>query len=440
MRSEAPPVSYVPRRVLKVVRALAARGYEAVIVGGAVRDLFLGRPVNDWDVASSARPEAFLEVFPRCHPTGLKHGTVTVVEEELPIEVTTYRGEGAYSDGRRPDEVRFGVPLAEDLGRRDFTINALAWDPLSGRIFDPYGGLSDLARRRVRAVGDPRRRFAEDGLRPMRAIRIAAVLGFEVDPETLAAIPETLPTFRKVAIERIREEFLKTLGASRPSAGLEALRMTGLLSEFLPEHEALVGGGQSRGDWERALRVVDCTIGPPLWRLAALLHDIAKPEAKRGEERHEQAGAPIAEEIGRRLKLSSDEVATLSALVAQHMFHYDPGMNDAAVRRLIRRVTPELLPALVALRRGDVLGRGGEISRGLAELSAFEARVARILEAKAPLAAKDLAVNGGDVMAAGVPRGPKVGEALRYLLEKVIEEPSLNTREALLALLPEALK
>jgi tRNA nucleotidyltransferase (CCA-adding enzyme) len=371
---------------------------------------------------------------------------VTVVEDNLPIEVTTFRGEGAYSDGRRPDEVRFGVPLVDDLARRDFTINAMAWDPLQQKLHDPFGGRADLANRLVRAVGDPHARFSEDGLRPMRAVRIAAVLEFVVEAQTLDAIPSTLATFRKVAIERIREEFLKILGAPAPSVGLALLRETALLAEFLPEASPQEGNPRpyrDRSAWEEALRWVDAVSGSRLYRLAALLLPVVKepaPTLVPGDTRfypHQALGNPRAEEIGRRLRLSAEEVALVSSLVAHYPFSYAPQVGDAEVRRFLRRVGLDLLPGLVSLWRGEVSARA--VPEGNTAIDAFQTRIERVLAERPALSMKDLALSGEEVMRAGVPKGPKVGEALRFLLERVTEDPAQNSRDALLALLPEAL-
>lgn len=418
-------LSLVPKPVLNVLRTLQSRGFRAVIVGGAVRDLVLGRPTADWDVASSASTDTFQELFPRCHPTGLKHGTVTVVEDELPIEVTTFRGDGAYTDGRRPDEVRFGVTLEEDLSRRDFTINAMAWDPLQTILHDPFGGEEDLRRHRVRAVGEALTRFMEDGLRPMRAIRISSVLGFEIEPNTLRAIPQTLQVFRKIALERIRDELVKTLTAARPSPGLRLLRSTGLLAEFLPELGAL-----SEEAFLQAVRAVDATLGSPIWRLAALLRGAIL--CKEGA-----THSPAAEEVGRRLRLSVDEISVLSSLVALRLPLYDPASSDAHLRRLLKSLGGSL-SGVVSLQRGELLAAPGGAS-GLSLLTAFEARTERLLREGAVLSIKELAVNGEDLMTAGVPKGPKIGALQRYFLERVLDEPSLNQKNVLLSLLPEAL-
>ena len=244
--------SQIPEDVLSVCRRLGENGYEAYLVGGCVRDLLVGRTLGDFDVATSARPEQTLRVFGARFsiPTGLQHGTVTVLTGQPPryrqVEVTTFRGEGVYLDGRHPSVVTFSATLAEDLSRRDFTMNAIAFDPQAGTIVDLHEGQADIARRLVRTVGDPIQRFSEDGLRPMRAVRQATQLGFEVDAPTLAAIPATMGSFRKVSAERVRDELFKLLLAPHPSRGIELMRQTGLLAEVLPELLPAVGCQQNR--------------------------------------------------------------------------------------------------------------------------------------------------------------------------------------------------
>ena len=271
----APPptealVAQIPADVQALARRLRERGFEAHLVGGGVRDMLLGRPPVDFDLATDARPERVLEIFGHAFaiPTGLQHGTVTVLTgpdpaTRRPVEVTTFRGEGAYVDGRRPSSVTYVSSLGEDLSRRDFTMNAVALDPETGAISDPFGGREDMARRLIRAVGDPLSRFREDGLRPMRAVRQAAQLGFDIEEATLAAIEPTLDVFRKVSAERVRDEMIKLLGAPRPSIGLELMRRTGLLAEVLPELIEGVGCTQNRFHkhdvYEHTLAVVDAT-------------------------------------------------------------------------------------------------------------------------------------------------------------------------------------
>jgi tRNA nucleotidyltransferase (CCA-adding enzyme) len=453
----------VPPHITGVCRALIAAGHEAWLVGGAVRDLLSGRGARgDFDVATSARPDEVARVFGRKRtlPTGEKHGTVTVLVDgprgREHVEVTTFRGEGAYSDGRRPDQVAFVRSLEEDLRRRDFTMNAVAYDPLGDRVVDPFGGRADLAAGRIRAVGEPLDRFREDGLRAMRAVRFAAQLGFALDPATEVAIPLALDVFRKVSAERVRDELIKILGAPRPSVGLELMRTSGLLAEVIPELLESVGCAQNRYHaydvWRHTLATVDETAlgarrGPPwIVRMAALLHDVAKPrtaaprEGAPGEHtfyRHELVGAEMADAIARRLKLSTDEREHLANLVGNHMFWYTPDWSDGTVRRFISRVGSDALDDLFALRDGDVRARGRGEQPGV-EVDELRARVAAQLAADAALKVGDLAVDGQDVMRRlDCPPGPIVGQVLRALLERVLDDAALNTRERLEALIPE---
>lgn len=430
---------------LEVCRRLAEAGHSAQIVGGCVRDLVLGRPAKDWDVATSAHPDEVQRVFRRTIPTGIAHGTVTVLVGAESIEVTTYRGEGAYSDARRPDHVVFGVTLEEDLARRDFTMNAMAYDPVQDRVVDPFGGHADLAARVIRAVGDPAARFAEDGLRVMRAVRFAATLEFSVEPATEAAIPSALGSLARVSAERVRDELLKLLGAGRPSIGLEIAERTGVLGVIMPELVEGVGVMQNRHHrwdvWRHTLAAVDGTPGDAIVRLGTLLHDVAKPRTAAPKPdapgeftfyRHDSVGAEMADAVARRLKLSNKERERIVALVAHHMFWYSPEWSDATVRRFIRRVGPELLPDLFALRTGDVVGRGfGEDPEN--ELGELRRRVDKVMAEDQALSIGDLAVDGGDVMRVlGVGPGRVIGDTLRALLEEVLEDPELNTRDRLL--------
>ncbi len=445
----------IPEDVLAVCRRLRAAGQQAHLVGGGVRDMLIGRPPADFDLATDARPEAVLELFGQSFaiPTGLKHGTVTVLTEgpRRPVEVTTFRGEGEYFDGRRPSSVTYVDTLAEDLSRRDFTMNAVAFDPLDCRLTDPFDGQGDLARRLVRAVGDPIVRFREDGLRPMRAVRQAAQLEFEIDPATLAAIPATLEVFRKVSAERIRDELFKLLRAPRPSRGLELMRVTGLLGEVIPELLEGVGCSQNRFHkhdvFEHTLAVVDATSGDAVVRLGALLHDVGKPRARQPREdapgefsffKHEIVGEAMADAIGRRLKLANADRERVVGMVRNHMFFYTPEWSDGSVRRFVRRIGgPEALGALFALREGDVTGRGfGENPDD--ELGELRRRIALVASADAALRVTDLAIDGQDVMRIlGIGPGREVGVILERLLERVLDDPSLNVRERLEGLVPE---
>jgi tRNA nucleotidyltransferase (CCA-adding enzyme) len=448
----------IPADVLAVCRRLHDAGRQAHLVGGGVRDMLLGRPPADFDIATDARPEEVIELYGHTFaiPTGLKHGTVTVLTDASPrrhVEVTTFRGEGAYLDGRRPSSVSYVDSLSEDLARRDFTMNAVAYDPVTDAITDPFGGRDDLSRKLIRAVRDPLERFLEDGLRPMRAVRQAAQLEFQIEAATHAAIPKTLDVFRKVSMERIRDELYKLLAAPRPSHGLELMRETGLLAEVIPELLEGVGCTQNRFHkhdvYQHTLAVVDATKGDAVVRLGALLHDVGTPRARQPREgapgeysffKHEYVGGDMADAICRRLKLPNADRERVVAMVAHHMFFYSPEWTDGAVRRFVRGVGGTgALDALFALREGDVAGRGFDEDPER-EIGELKRRIAEVAADDAALKVTDLAIDGKDVMRlSGLPPSRDIGLVLERLLERVIDDASLNTREALEALLPEIL-
>jgi tRNA nucleotidyltransferase (CCA-adding enzyme) len=411
-----------------------------------VRDLLRGEAANDWDIATDARPPDLLRIFPRAIPTGVEHGTVTVVRGPHHYEVTTLRGEGTYTDGRRPDWVEFVDDITADLARRDFTVNAIAVDPLDGKLIDPFDGRGDLARGLLRAVGDARERFAEDGLRVLRAARFVATLELALDPATEAAIRPTLDTYRKVAHERVRDEWVKTMKARAPSRAFEVMRRTGILEVTCPELLEGVGMEQNKWHaydvWRHGLECLDACQADPVLRIAALLHDVGKPRTRAWSDKtsdytfydHDRVGAEIAEPICARLRFSNDDRARIVALVRFHLFHYSDEWTDAAVRRWIRRVGPERVPDLYVLNAADVRAKGRDFEPDLKALASLEAHVARVLAAGAAMSTRDLKINGHDLMKElGVKPGKVIGEVLDALLEAVTSDPALNEREALLA-------
>ena len=415
-------------------------------MGGCVRDMFAGRPVHDWDVATDARPKELLAIFPGAIPTGVEHGTVTVVRGGRHFEVTTLRGEGTYSDGRRPDWVEFVDDIQADLARRDFTVNAIAVDPLDGKVIDPFDGRGDLERKILRAVGDPKERFSEDGLRVLRAARFVATLGFDLDAATEAAIAPTLDTFRKVAQERVRDEWLKAMTARLPSRAFEVMRRTGILAVTCPELLEGHGLEQNRWHaydvWRHVLECMDACSGDPILRLAALLHDVGKPRTRAWSDDtsdytfydHDRVGAEMTESIAGRLRLSNDDRARVVALVRHHLFHYRSDWSDAAVRRWIRRVGADRIEDLWVLNEADVRAKGLDPSEDLAALSGLREHVARVLAEGAALSTRDLKINGHDLMRElGVPPGRVIGKLLDALLDLVTVDPSLNEREILVA-------
>ena len=392
----------IPAPVRSVCERLAAGGHAAYTVGGAVRDALLGRDIADWDVATSARPEEVLELFDHTIPTGLQHGTVTVMvgprQERVAVEVTTFRGEGAYSDSRHPDSVTFGVPLEEDLARRDFVINAIAYDPLAAQIHDPFDGVGDIELRRIRAVGVPAERFAEDGLRVMRAVRFAATLEFDLDQATESAIAGALPALARVSRERVRDELGKLLAARVPSRGLAIAARSGILAQILPE--VIVA--------EEVIGRVDAA--PPAQRLAALLAD---------------ASAETADTIGRRLRLSNSERMAMVEVVGNFPPPPQP-VDDVEVRRLLARVGRERAGGVVALW----------MAAGLAP--ALGSRLVAAAASDVPVRVADLRVGGGDVVRIlGIPPGPIVGEILAELLARALVDPAINDLDRLTELVAE---
>ena len=443
----------VPPDVIDLCERLRSRGKRAWIVGGCVRDLLLGRVAADWDVATDARPKELLSIFPRAIPTGIEHGTVTVVQRGQHYEVTTLRGEGTYSDGRRPDWVEFVDDITADLARRDFTVNAMAIDPVDAQLIDPFDGRGDLGRGVLRAVGDAKERFAEDGLRVLRAARFVATLELDLDPDTRAAIRPTLDTYRKVAMERVRDEWVKAMKARAPSRAFEVMRETGILEVTCPELLEGVGLGQNRYHaydvWTHGLACMDACVGDPVLRIAALLHDVGKPRTRAWSDKtadytfydHDKVGAAIAEPIAARLRFSNDERLRIVSLVQHHLFHYDDQWSDTAVRRWIRRVGPDRVEDLYVLNDADVRAKGRDFEPDLGSLAALKAHVARVIAAGAALSTRDLKVNGHDLIRElGLRPGPMIGRVLDALLEVVTSEPERNEREPLLAAAREYLR
>ena len=413
-RAELPPA------IVKVLRTLRDAGFRSFIVGGAVRDLLLHRPreANDFDVATPATPRDVGALFRKVIPTGVEHGTVTVVEAGHAVEVTTFRGEGAYVDGRRPESVTFHTDLEADLARRDFTMNALAWDPLAPEFRDPFDGRADMARRTVRAVGAPADRFGEDGLRAMRAVRFAAQLGYGLHPGTRAAIPAALEIVKKVSVERVSEELSRLVVAPHADRGLALMRATGLLGAVLP---ALAASPPRALD--HALAVLRRVPPDAALRFAALLHSLSPEEAER-----------VLVQL-RQPRRVSDAVA---AFLRAHVCLSGPGAvplpaSQVEVRRWLSRVGLDRAPRVLALALAEAgalpPARGRKARR---ETKALQRRVAALEEVPPPLSQGDLAVDGRAVMAIlGAGPGPHVGEALRHLLDRVLEDPALNEAAAL---------
>ncbi|HJW72567.1 MAG TPA: HD domain-containing protein [Geothrix sp.] len=434
--------------LLRLKAALGADS-ELVLVGGAVRDERLGRPHGDWDLATRLLPQ---EVMRRARtaglrviPTGLQHGTVTILLADHPVEVTTFRSDGDYLDGRHPDSVKLGVTLEEDLSRRDFTINAMALPIGGGDLVDPFGGVADLAARQIRAVGDPLKRFAEDGLRCLRACRFASQLGFEVEADTFAAISKRLDIAAKVSVERVFTELDKLLRGEDPVRGLELLRESRLLELWLGELRPMAGCGQNRHHrhdvWNHTLEVVRFAPAESGFRWAALLHDAGKPGTKtigpEGEAHfhgHEAESLLVAGLILERLKASHALRKEVLALIRHHGIHPTSDWSDAACRRLFRKLAEDdlSLDRWATFRMADQRGKGIGWEAREAEHFALMERLHALATAAPPLSVKELALDGAALMAlAGRHGGPWLGELQRQLLEGVLEEPETNTAEGL---------
>jgi tRNA nucleotidyltransferase/poly(A) polymerase len=437
--------------VKEMAAIITGAGKQVYLVGGAVRDLLRGRKASDWDLATDALPEEVIVLFqsakPKGHviPTGIKHGTVTVHFKGISLELTTFRADKGYSDGRRPDEVEFGVSIEEDLARRDFTMNSAAYKLPSGPLLDPFNGAGDIKAKLIRCVGNPAERFAEDGLRPVRAVRFASQLDFKIDEDTLAAIPGALPLTAKVAAERIREELNKIIESQKPSAGLLLMEKTGLLRLLLPELASCRGVEQKgfhRFDvLEHSLLASDFAAKEdysPELRLAALFHDIGKKVVRKmGENgvwtfhQHERESSKITRKILLRFRYPNTVMDKVCHLIEEHMFHYEDNWTDAAVRRFIIRAGETSLADLYKLRRADAYATAGEVPPP-DYLLAMQTRVEKILTGRRAFSLKDLAVSGYDLKEVRIKPGKEMGIILHELLEAVVEDPELNTREKLL--------
>lgn len=432
----------IPEKAKQIISALTEAGFEAYVVGGCVRDAILGREAADWDITTNARPEQVKALFPRTLDTGLQHGTVTVMLGKEGFEVTTYRIDGEYLDGRHPERVIFTPSLLEDLKRRDFTINAMAYNDREGLV-DAFDGLSDLREKRIRCVGDPRERFTEDALRILRAVRFSAQLDFMVEEETRRALTEFAPRLSKVSAERIQTEVLKLLLSPRPEAWREVYE-TGISAVILPEFDVCMRTPQNHpyhcySVGEHILHTLPEVGAEKTLRLAALFHDIGKPLTRTTDEAgvdhffgHQEAGAELTNKILRRLKFDNDTRRLVVRLVRVH----DDLQAEATkrnVRRAVYRIGPDIFPAYLKIRRADILAQALEVrEEALERLSRIEELYEQILAERSCLTLKDLAVTGKDLIEAGISPGPVLGETLNGLLEFVVENPEQNTKESLL--------
>jgi poly(A) polymerase/tRNA nucleotidyltransferase (CCA-adding enzyme) len=429
-----------------IASVFTSNGYSCFLVGGAVRNIVLKKKPVDYDLATDAHPDEVMSIFRKVIPTGIQHGTVTVLFKGKTFEVTTFRIEGDYSDARHPDSIRFTPSIFDDLKRRDFTINAMAIDLQSGVFYDPHGGMPDLQKKIIRAIGDPLERFEEDGLRPLRAVRFASQLEFTIEDNTYASIRKTLPQLESVSIERVRNEIEKILESSHPSIGLEHMHTTGILSLFIPELSACAGIPQKgKENFDLLMHSILSCEGAPSdrldIRLAALLHDIGKvktiktePDGTVSFHGHEKVSADLSDSILQRMKFPNTIRKKVLHLIRHHMFLYEETWGDSAVRRFISRVGKDNITDLFTLRRADIFGTSTQL-QNLPNLEAFKNHIEHVLCEDNALTIKDLAVDGNILHEkAGIPKNRHMGTVLNFLLESVLDDPLLNTEDTLITL------
>ena len=432
----------IPSNAEKILQVLNENGYEAYVVGGCVRDSILDRNPNDWDITTSASPYQVKELFPRTIDTGLQHGTVTVMMDKEGYEITTYRVDGDYEDGRHPKEVTFTSSLEEDLKRRDFTINAMAYHPKEGLV-DLFHGMDDMENKIIRCVGDPMERFHEDALRIMRAVRFSAQLGFEIEEQTKAGISRLTSNLKNVSAERIQAELVKLLVSPHPDY-LRAAYETGITKEFLPEFDLCMETEQNTPYHcftvgEHILHSLLYVEADKVLRLTMLLHDIGKASMRTTDANgvdhfkgHGPAGKEIAKKILRRLKFDNDTIAQVTHLIYWH--DYRPAPEEKAVRRAIHKVGEDLFPLFLKVQRADNLAQSMYLrEEKLARIDGVEKLYHEIMEKHQCVSLKTLAVTGRDLIAEGMKPGPQMGAVLQELLEVVLDQPEMNEKEKLLA-------
>ncbi len=430
-----------PLEVIYVVKEIVNNGYKAHLVGGAVRDILLNRSIYDYDITTDASPEIIISIFDKVIETGIKHGTVTIVKGDFNIEVTTYRKDGEYKDFRRPETIEYSKTINEDLKRRDFTINAFAYNPINNEFIDLFSGIEHLKEKKIIAINNPIDRFNEDALRMMRAIRFAVKLDFNINKDVFDAIKLLNNNITKVSIERINDEFSKILLLDTPSRGIRLLEKSGLLQHFLPELVKCIGINQNKYHiydvYEHILHALDNSKKDLIIRLAVLFHDIAKPSTKRmirGKAtfyNHEVIGADLVENILKRLKYPSSIVKVVKHLVRNHMFHYTQEWKDSTIRRFINKVGIKHLNYLLEIRIADASAGNPEYKDKLYK-ELFE-RIDIMLEQETVFNINDLAINGKDVMdKLNIKPSKAVGEILQKTLLFVLKDPKNNEKENLL--------
>lgn len=431
----------LPEKVKHIITTIQAAGFEAYAVGGCVRDSLLGRVPDDWDITTSAKPEQIKELFPRTIDTGIQHGTVTVMLQKEGFEVTTYRIDGKYEDSRHPKEVTFTANLTEDLKRRDFTINAMAYNETEGLI-DIFDGKGDIERKLIRCVGEARERFKEDALRMMRAVRFSAQLGYGIEENTKNAIKELAPTLKNISAERIQTELIKLVVSPNPDY-LRIAYETGVTAVILPEFDKMMETEQKNPHHcysvgEHTLCAMKNVKADKVLRLAMLFHDIGKPDTLTVDEDgiahfygHPELGMEMTRQIMRRLKFDNDTLYKVTKLVRHH--DYDIGTTPKGMRRAIYKIGEDIMPLLFPVKQADLNAQSDykreEKQKLLDELTGIYEKV---LEEKDCVSLKTLAVTGSDLIAAGMKPGKEIGEILNRLLQLVIDNPEYNTKDYLM--------
>lgn len=436
----------LPEKVKQILNQITEAGYEAYAVGGCIRDTILGRAPEDWDITTSATPQQVKELFRRTIDTGIAHGTVTVMLDKEGFEVTTYRIDGEYEDNRHPREVIFTPNLQEDLRRRDFTMNAMAYNEEAGLV-DLFGGLKDIQNRKIRCVGDPEERFQEDALRMMRAIRFSAQLGYEIEEHTKESIQKLSPSLNHISAERIQTELVKLVTSQHPDY-LKLAYEIGVTAVILPEFDLAMETPQRHPHHfcsvgEHTLYSMKQIEPDKNLRLAMLLHDIAKPLTISVDEDgtmhfhgHAQVGADLSVKILRRLRFDNDTIDTVSKLVLYHDYGIGANLNHRMMRRAMHKIGTELFPMMFRVKRADILAQSDYCrEEKLQHLKQMEQLYQDICEQKECVSLKMLAVNGQDLIEHGMKQGRELGETLNKLLDLVLEHPEHNNREYLLQMI-----
>lgn len=436
----------IPENVLAILEKLNENGYEAYIVGGCVRDALLQREPGDWDITTSALPSEVKSLFRRTVDTGIQHGTVTVLMDKDGYEVTTYRIDGIYEDSRHPKEVLFTPNLVEDLKRRDFTINAMAYNPETGLV-DVFDGKRDLEQKMIRCVGNPEERFSEDALRILRAVRFAAQLGFEIHNETMLAIQKMAYRLQNISKERIQVELDKLLISKEPWK-IKLAYETGITKWILPEFDSMMKTNQNNpyhlySVGEHTLRTLQATEADHYIRWAALLHDVGKPYVKTTDESgidhfygHEQKSYEIAKSILKNLKFDNKTIDIVSRMTASH--GYSISLNKKAVRRSIYKIGEDIFPSLLLLKKADLAAKSPYAQeRHKGEHDFIKQAYEEIIAEHECLSLKDLSVKGADLIELGIKPGRQIGEILDTLLDYVIDHPEANQKETLVEYIKE---